>query len=289
MAAGGDDGAAAAAELTWPGGKRIRLVHEDGLPLGGSLHHVRFTRAEGTFGAQDRERAGLLAKRLGVTVELAGLRPYGMDSPGYWWGQLEFAAGPKVELLTPTGGPDAAFLERFLAARGAGPHHFNFIVSDIRATLARIRELGIEPVGISLDYPAWREAFLHPRNAHGIVIQVAQQAGSPPAGTPPAELPAPGPAASFGLIEHHVGDLAAATRLFTEALDGRLEAADGDSAELAWPGGKRLRLVREDGLPLGGSLHHVRFTRAEGAFSAQDRERAGLLAKRLGLTVELAG
>ena len=89
---------------------------------------------------------------------LGGTWVYGMDSPGYWWGQLEFAAGPKIELLTPTGGPDAAFLERFLAARGAGPHHFNFIVSDIRATLARIRELGIEPVGISLDYPAWRAA-----------------------------------------------------------------------------------------------------------------------------------
>ena len=46
--------------------------------------------------------------------------------------------------------------------------------------------------------------------------------------------------------------------------------------------------MREEGLPLGGSLHHVRFTRADGAFGAQDRERAGLLAKRLGLTVELA-
>ena len=45
--------------------------------------------------------------------------------------------------------------------------------------------------------------------------------------------------------------------------------------------------MREDGLPLGGALHHIRFARADGAFSAQDRERAGLLAKRLGLTVEL--
>ena len=41
------------------------------------------------------------------------------------------------------------------------------------------------------------------------------------------------------------------------------------------------------GLPLGGLLHHVRFSRADGSFSAQDRQRAGLLAKRLGLTVEL--
>src|SRR5690349_23091160 len=42
---------------------------------------------------------------------LGGTWAYGMDSPGYWWGQLRFAAGPKIELLTPTGGPDAAFLE----------------------------------------------------------------------------------------------------------------------------------------------------------------------------------
>ena len=60
------------AELTWPGGKRIRLVHEDGLPLGGALHHVRFTRVAGSFSTEDRERANLLAKRLGLTVELAG-------------------------------------------------------------------------------------------------------------------------------------------------------------------------------------------------------------------------
>ncbi len=219
---------------------------------------------------------------------LGGTWLYGGDSPGFWWGQLEFAAGPKIELMTPAGGPDADFLERFLAARGASPHHFNFIVTDIEATLARIRALGIEPVQVNLTNPDWKEAFLHPRSAHGIVIQVAQQAGSPQAPAP-RELPEPGPPTLFDLIEHHVGDLAGATRLFREVLDGRLEAAGHDAAELTWPGGKRIRLVRGEGLPLGGSLHHVRFTRADGAFSQQDRERAGLLAKRLGLAVELAG
>jgi Glyoxalase/Bleomycin resistance protein/Dioxygenase superfamily len=218
---------------------------------------------------------------------LGGTWVYGDDSPGYWWGQLRFAAGPKIELLTPTGGPDAAFLERFLAAHGAGPHHFNFIVSDIEDTLAGILALGLEPVGVNLGNPAWKEAFLHPRDAHGIVIQVAQQAGEPRTPAPP-ELPEPGPAARFGVIEHHVADLRGATRLFREVLDGQLEAAGDDAAELTWPGGRRLRLVREDGVPRGGVLHHVRFTRSEGAFAASDHGRAALLAKRLGLTVELA-
>jgi methylmalonyl-CoA/ethylmalonyl-CoA epimerase len=218
---------------------------------------------------------------------LGGRWAYGGNSPGYWWGQLQFAAGPKIELLTPTGGPDAAFLERFLAARGAGPHHFNFLVTDIEETLARIQASGLEPVGVNLVNPYWREAFVHPRSAHGIVIQVAQPGGPEPTCAPPRELPEPGPPTRLDLIEHHVGDLDAAVRLFTDVLDGRLEAGDAGSAELTWPGGKRIRLVREDGLPLGGALHHVRFAR--GAFTAQDRQRASLLAKRLGLTVELAG
>ena len=218
---------------------------------------------------------------------LGGTWVYGDYSPGYWWGQLRFAAGPKIELLTPTDGPDAAFLERFLAAHGVGPHHFNFIVSDIERTLARLRALGLEPIGVNLDHPNWKEAFLHPCNAHGIVIQVAQQAGEPR--TPaPRELPEPGPPARFDLIEHHVSDLEGATRLFREALDGRLETAGDHAAELSWAGGRRLRLVREDGLPRGGVLHHVRFTRTDGTFGTGDTERTALLAKRLGLAVELA-
>ena len=219
---------------------------------------------------------------------LGGTWAYGGNSPGYWWGQLKFAAGPKIELLTPTGGPDAAFLDRFLAARGAGPHHFNFLVTDIEDALTRITASGIEPVGVNLANPDWKEAFLHPRDAHGIVIQVAQQ-GSTPLSSPPRELPQPGPPARFDLIEYHLSDLDGAVRLFREVLDGQLETVGAGTAELTWPGGKRIKLVRADGLPLGGAVHHIRFTRAAAAFSAQDRERAGLLAKHLGLTVELAG
>jgi methylmalonyl-CoA/ethylmalonyl-CoA epimerase len=217
---------------------------------------------------------------------LGGNWVYGGDSPGFRWGQLRFAAGPKIELLTPTGGPDAAFLERFLTTSGAGPHHFNFVVSDIEEVLARVRATGIEPVGVNLANPHWREAFLHPRDAHGIVIQLAQQDGAPDS-PPPRELPEPGPPARFDLIEYHLSDLDGAVRLLRDVLDGQLEAAGPGAAELTWPGGIRVRLVSEDGLRLGGGLHHLRFTRTAGGFSAQDTERAGLAARRLGLTLDL--
>jgi methylmalonyl-CoA/ethylmalonyl-CoA epimerase len=217
---------------------------------------------------------------------LGGTWAYGGDSPGFWWGQLNYVAGPKIELLTPAAHPEADFLERFLAARGAGPHHLNFMVTDIETALARIRAFGIEPVGVDLTHPEWKEAFLHPRTAHGIVIQVAQQSGSHESERPRA-LPEPGPATHLDLIEHHVGDLDGAVRLFRDVLDGSLGASAPEKAELTWPGVKRIRLVREEGLPLGGALHHVRFTRVAGTFTAQDRERASVLSKQLGLTVVL--
>ena len=233
---------------------------------------------------------------------LGGTWAYGGDSPGYWWGQLEFATGPKIELLTPSGGPDAAFLERFLASRGAGPHHFNFLVDDIAEALARTRAFGIEPVGVSLDQSPLEGGLPAPapgaRHRHP-----AGPAGGLP-GLPAARRSCPRRARRLplDLIEYHVGDLDGAVRLFRDVLmastvygqparhrNRQHGTASTGTAELTWPGGKRIRLVHEDGLPLGGALHHVGFTRTAGEFSAQDRERAGLLAKRLGVGLELGG
>ena len=141
---------------------------------------------------------------------------------------------------------------------------------------------------MNLASPDWKEAFLHPRNAHGIVVQVAQQGGSAPRPHRLQGLPEPGPAARFDLIEHRVSDLDGAVRLFGDILDGQSDAAGAGTAELTWPGGKRIRLVHQDGLPYGGAVHHLRFTRAAGTFTPRDCQRTGLLASSLGLRVELA-
>jgi methylmalonyl-CoA/ethylmalonyl-CoA epimerase len=223
---------------------------------------------------------------------LGGTWAYGGDSAGYWWGQLEFSTGPKIELLTPTGGPDSAFLERFLSARGAGPHHLNFIVPDIRAALSRVEAGGIEPVQVHLQNPRWKEAFLHPRDAYGIVIQLAEQSGPPPERPAPRELPAPGPSSAFALVEHHVRDLAGATELFASALAGDVVTSTGSAAELTWDNGARLRLVAaaEPGEQrLGGRLASLQFSRDGAAFSADDVSLAGELAKRLGVVLRLGG
>ena len=228
---------------------------------------------------------------------LGGSWVYGGDSPGFWWGQLQFRTGPKIELLTPAGGPDAGFLERFLASRGAGPHHFNFIVPDISETLSRVRAFGIEPVQISLLSATWKEAFLHPKDAYGIVIQVAEQSGPPPELAAPAQLPAPGPSSAFTLVEHYVADIDGAVRLFEEALEGdvvsRQDTAEASVAELTWENGARLRLVHATppsdgpGPRRGGGPGHLRFMRDGAQFSPADRSRAADLAQRLGISLQL--
>jgi catechol 2,3-dioxygenase-like lactoylglutathione lyase family enzyme len=227
---------------------------------------------------------------------LGGAWAYGGHSRGFWWGQLQFSAGPKVELLTPTGGTDAAFLERFLASRGPGFHHLNFIVPDIEATLGKFAALGLQPVGVRLESPQWKEAFLHPGDAYGTVIQVAQQARTPVPSSPPAELGEPGPPCSLSMIEQRVADIDGAVRLCEEALDGevvgRADTPGGSVAEVSWQNGARLRLVQsaagpQRGPDAGEGITHVQFTRDAGAFGPADLDTAAALSRRLGVSVQL--
>jgi methylmalonyl-CoA/ethylmalonyl-CoA epimerase len=230
---------------------------------------------------------------------LGGAWVYGGDSPGFWWGQLSFGAGPKIELMTPTSSPDSEFLERFLTARGPGPHHLNFIVPDISATLREVRALGIEPVGVNLENPNWKEGFLHPRDAYGIVIQVAEQSGPPPELAPPVDLPSPGPSSAFALVEYFVDDLAGAMRLFRDVLAGevvsQLDMGSDAVAELSWENGARLRLAQAP-LPLSakvgtrsGSLGSLYFARDGQPFSRAERSRVADLSARLGVPLQLGG
>jgi hypothetical protein len=246
---------------------------------------------------------------------LGGTWVYGGDSPGFWWGQVRYGTGPKIELITPTGGPDSAFLERFLAFKGPGPHHLNFMVTDIEQTLGRIRALGIEPVQVRLDDPRWKEAFLRSRDAFGIVIQVAEQSGPPPELAAPAGLGTAGPPSAFSLVEHYVDNVGAAIQLFESGLDGevvsRVDTGGGSVAELSWPNGARLRLstrapdpLAENGLGPGtgaaaspqasdgprgssGGAGPLHFSRDDGPFSPDELSRAAHLSRLLGVRVEL--
>lgn len=205
--------------------------------------------------------------------------------------QLHFANAARLELLQPWDWEHNTFLRRFLDANGPGPHHVTFKVPDIEAAIAEVRSAGYDPVGILLDNPEWREAFLHPKQAPGIVVQLAQ-AGPLPDGwvppPPPDDFPPVGTdPASLLRVVHAVADLEPAVELFGGLLGGRAEPAragpDGTwrSVELSWAGPLRIRLVAPVGdaaVPsrlrawLGGRagrLHHLAFARTEPARAAE--------------------
>jgi methylmalonyl-CoA epimerase len=82
-------------------------------------------------------------------------------------------AGYKMELLEPV--DDAGFLARFLARRGEGFHHVAIDVDRLDRLAERLAADGITLVD-RRDLPGGRKtAFLHPRDAHGVLVQFWQE------------------------------------------------------------------------------------------------------------------
>ena len=213
-------------------------------------------------------------------VELGGSWSSGGLNVGFGPAQLRFANGARVEILQPWQAESNPFLRRFLDRHGPGPHHLTFKVPDLRAAIDRARQAGFSPVGIDLSHEEWMEAFLHPREATGIVVQLAQAAHgweSPaPEGFPTARRTPP---AALLRVTHAVADLGAGLALFAGLLGGRTRAqgaaTDGswEYVELEWGGPLAVRLVAPAGAapgtggralaawlgPLPGRLHHLVF------------------------------
>lgn len=87
--------------------------------------------------------------------------------------QWAFARGARIEVIVPNDSP-TSFMKRFVATRGSGIHHVTFKVPDIYAAREHAEAMGYTVTGFSDQDAAWRELFLHPKSAHGIVIQMAQ-------------------------------------------------------------------------------------------------------------------
>lgn len=88
-----------------------------------------------------------------------------------------FGEGPgRVELLEPTDNDSP--IARHLEKRGAGIHHVCLSVSDLEAALGRAEDVGLEPLPprIRMGAGGHRVAFLHPRSAGGVLIELTEKA-----------------------------------------------------------------------------------------------------------------
>jgi methylmalonyl-CoA/ethylmalonyl-CoA epimerase len=121
--------------------------------------------------------------------QLGGEFLYGGDNVrvGYKGLVLAFAGGGKVELLEPL--PGSAFFDTFFARSPLGGlHHLTFRVVDVRGSVAQAREAGFTMVEANYDDPMWMEAFVHPRAAHGVLVQFVQAPSQHPRREPGATL-----------------------------------------------------------------------------------------------------
>ncbi|MGW0803555.1 VOC family protein [Nonomuraea sp. NPDC002799] len=99
---------------------------------------------------------------------------------GYRTLQLTYANGGKVELMEPLAG--STFFDSFFElTRGrGGVHHLNFHVNDLEAAVGRLTERGYRLHGLNQGDSRWREVFLHPKEAHGVLVQLAQPGSRDP-------------------------------------------------------------------------------------------------------------
>ena len=203
--------------------------------------------------------------------QLGGIPLAGGPDPGFSWAQFGFANGMRLELLEPHDVERFDFLRRFLDRNGPGPHHITFKVGDIEAAIAEAEAAGYRPVNVHLDGPSWKEAFLHPKDAPGVVVQLAW--------TDHEHLGGASAPTSLVHIGHAVPALDDGLRLFENILGGRRDGEGGDAdtqwIDLQWPGPGRIRLMapRETGTGtladwMGGRpgrVHHLLFAGAVNA------------------------
>jgi methylmalonyl-CoA/ethylmalonyl-CoA epimerase len=102
---------------------------------------------------------------------------------GYRAIQLRYPDGSKTELMEPLAG--STFFDSFFRRNPqGGVHHLTFVVPSMPEALAAARAAGYSLVGEHTADEYWQEAFLHPREANGTLVQLARPG--------PSYAPAPG-------------------------------------------------------------------------------------------------
>jgi len=91
----------------------------------------------------------------------------------FFWKLFSLGDLSRLEIISPTG--KGSFLDNFLKDKEAGVHHITLQTPDIRKAMSRLDEHGVPFFGYN-EYPGgiWKEIFIHPRHAFGVLIQIAE-------------------------------------------------------------------------------------------------------------------
>ena len=91
----------------------------------------------------------------------------------YFWQSFSIGDLSGLELLRPT--EKGSFLESFLHKRKAGGiHHITLQTRDIFETKKKLEDNQIPYFGFNVENDFWKELFIHPHDAFGVLIQIAE-------------------------------------------------------------------------------------------------------------------
>lgn len=91
----------------------------------------------------------------------------------FFWKVFSLGDLSRIELLTPTG--EGSFLDNFLESRSlGGVHHITMQTPSILNAKEFLDQHGVPYFGYREHGDIWKELFIHPRDAFGVLIQIAE-------------------------------------------------------------------------------------------------------------------
>jgi methylmalonyl-CoA/ethylmalonyl-CoA epimerase len=197
-----------------------------------------------------------IADAVPVLAGILGGRPaFGATTPDYRFGQWRYAGDGRLEVLEPV--PPDGFLARFLARGGPGIHHVTLKVPSLAEACRRAESRGYAIVGYSDRKADWKEAFLHPKQALGIVVQLAETKPAaserpPRPWRPPATVADPPPPVTMVGLRMRANAAERARDLWERVALGEADADGGDTLVFRWPGSAlRIAVDIDAGRPEG--------------------------------------
>ena len=95
------------------------------------------------------------------------------DHLKFRWSIFSLGDLSRLEIISSSG--EGSFLEGFLSDKqDGGIHHITVETPDINAAMKVLDENNIPYFGRNDIGDVWRELFIHPRDAFGVLIQIAQ-------------------------------------------------------------------------------------------------------------------
>ncbi len=91
----------------------------------------------------------------------------------YNWRIFSLGDLSRLELLNPTG--QGSFLDNFFKKHPSGAvHHLTLQTPDIQEAVSNLDHHGIPYFGYRATGETWKEVFIHPKDAFGVLIQIAE-------------------------------------------------------------------------------------------------------------------